>query len=119
MKKHRAMVRLTILTCACALPYIVLPALDTLLPEMLLLPVTLFLCEWLPLLSAVLAPFFIARGGVPAIAAWPWPLLCTLILPLWGMRPGLFAIGVGALLSIVSAVAGEEWEKRRHAPKRR
>lgn len=117
MKKHGALIRLISITLLCALPYILIPVLSEYLPEGMVWGLTFFLCNLLAPLSAAFAPFFIARAGIPAIAAWPWPALCALILPLWGLRPTLFAMVTGVLVAIISAVAGEEWRKRKENAK--
>lgn len=111
-KKHPALKRLIAVTLCCAAPYVILPLISDHLPEEMLWGISFLLCHLCVPISALFAPYFIARAGIPAIAAWPWPILCGLILPLWGMQPGLFAMAAGTLIAIVSAVAGEEMRRR-------
>ena len=116
MKKHRALWRLAGVTLLCAAPYAILPPLCEIAPEGMVWAVSFLLCYLAVPVSALLAPYWIARAGIPAIAAWPWPVLCALILPLWGMQPGWSVLALGALIALVSAVAGEERRKRLQTP---
>ena len=63
----------------------------------------------LPLMAAVL-PFRAARGGVHPLAAF-FPIgLALLLLPVY-QSPGM---GLACMaVSLVAAVAGQEWEKRK------
>ena len=67
-------------------------------------------------LAAAAACYLVLFAAAPAIAAWTWPVLCALILPLWGMQPGWGVLALGALIALVSAVAGEERRKRLQTP---
>lgn len=112
MKKHPWLVRILSVTGACALPYLLIPPAGEYLPGGMLWGLTFLLCWILPPLSAAVAPFWIARAGVPAIAAWPWPIACALILPLWGLAPAPASLIFSFAAALVSAAAGEAWERR-------
>lgn len=96
----------------CAAPYVILPPVCQALPEGIVWCISFVLCYIMLPVSALIAPYCLARAGIPAIAAWPWPVLCVLILPLWGMRPGLFSTMAGIAIALVSAVTGEEMRRR-------
>lgn len=119
MKKYRALRRWGIAVLLCAAPYVILPPVCDRCPEGIVWVVSFLLCYLIVPVSAAFVPYWMTRGGVPAIAAWPWPALCALILPLWGMQPGWGMLVAGALIGLVSAVAGEERTKRLEKPKGR
>lgn len=116
MKKYRALRRFFLVLALCAAPYVILPPLCDHCPEGMVWAVSFVLCYLLVPVSAAVAPYWMARGGVPAIAAWPWPALCALILPLWGMQPGWGMLAAGAFVGVISAVAGEERTRRLETP---
>lgn len=96
----------------CAAPYVILPPVCSVLPEGIVWGIAFILCYLMLPLSAMIAPYMLSRRGLPAIAAWPWPVLGVLILPLWGMQPQTASCVIGTLVALVSAVAGEEMRRR-------
>ena len=123
-KTYPAFLRIAIAMVFCALPYAVLPPLCEVLPEEIVWIVSFILCHALLPVSALIAPYALSRRGIPAIAAWPWPLVGALILPLWGLRTGTAATVVAVIISIISAVTGEEvWRRetdvRKETPHRK
>ena len=109
MRKHRALIRFAVLALA-ALALEGVPFLYTLVEGdggvMLYL---LHLYALLPLMAAAL-PFWAARGGVHPLAAFIPIGLALLLLPTF-QSPGMALLCM--LISLVSAVAGQEWEKRK------
>ena len=93
---------------ACILPFAAAPPLLSLLPEEALYAVTFALVYLLCPVLSVIVPYRIARRAIAPIAAWPWPLIGYLILPLYGIRPSFSVLFACALLALVSGVCGDE-----------
>lgn len=93
---------------ACVIPFAALPPLLTLLPEAALYAGTFGLVYLLCPVLSILVPYRIARRAIAPIAAWPWPLIGYLILPLYGIRPSFAVLFACALLALVSGVCGDE-----------
>ena len=98
---------------ACALPFGGFPPLLVLLPLRALIA-SLWVLVWAacPLL-AIFLPYRMVRAGIPAAAAWLFPVTGYLLLPLWQIRPEWPVILLACVLGIFSGVAAEQRAARR------
>lgn len=113
MRKNKTLLVFCLSVLSCILPFALLPPLCALLPAEPLYLATYVLSYFLCPVLSVIFPFIISRHAVAPIAAWPWPLVGALLLPLWGIRPSFVSLGISFFIGIVSAVCGDELRKRK------